>query len=81
MGFVQWKFTSTKVDIPQKSHKEIEYQFHYEIASKVEQFNIPNSLVINLDQTPSPIVPGRKQTVVLKGAKMSQSLVLQTKET
>ena len=28
--------TSTKKDIPEKAHKEIEYQFQYEIVSKVE---------------------------------------------
>ena len=60
MGFVQRKFTSAKVDIPEKARKEIEYQFHYDIVSKVERFQIPSSLVINLDQTPSPIVPGKK---------------------
>ena len=69
MGFVQRKFNPTKVDIPEKARKEIEYQFHYEIVSKVERFKIPNLLVINLDQTPSPTVPGRKQTMALKGSK------------
>jgi len=69
MGFVQRKFTSAKVDIPEKARKEIEYQFHYDIVSKVERFQIPNSLVINLDQTPSPIVPGRKYTMTLKESK------------
>ena len=56
MGFVQRKITSAKVDIPEKARKEIEDQFHYDIVSKVERFQIPSSLVINLDQTPSPIV-------------------------
>ena len=73
MGFVQRKFTSTKVEIPEKARKEIEYQLHYKIVSKVKRFKIPNSLVINLDQTPSPIVAGSKQTMALKGAKMSRS--------
>ena len=68
MGFVKRRFTSTKVDIPEKARKEIEYQFHHDIVSKVERYNIPNSLIINLDQTPSSIVPGRKQTMALKGS-------------
>ena len=69
MGFVLRKFTSAKVDIPDKTRKEIEYQYHYEIVSKVERFKIPETPVINLDQTSSPMVPGRKHTMVLKGSK------------
>ena len=69
MGFVLRKFTSAKVDIPDKARKEIEYQYHYEIISKVECFKIPKILVINLDQTPSPMVPARKHTMALKGSK------------
>ena len=68
MGFVKRKFTSTKVDIPEKAQKEIEYQFHHEIVSKIERHHIPSSLVINLDQTPSSIVPGRKRTMAPKGS-------------
>jgi len=65
MGFVKRRFTSAKVDIPEKARKEIEYQFHHDIVSKVERYNIPNSLIINLDQTPSSIVPGRKQNTLI----------------
>ena len=69
MGFVLRKFTSAKVGIPDKARKEIKYQYHYEIVSKVERFKIPKTLVINLDQTPSLMVPGRKHTMALKGSK------------
>ena len=65
MGFTRRKCTSSKVDIPEKARKEIEYQFHYEIVSKVERYQIPSSLVINLDQTPSPMV----SSMALKGCK------------
>ena len=68
MGFVKRRFTSTKVDIPEKARKEIEYQFYHEIVSKVERYHIPNELVINLDQTPSSIVPGGRQTMARKGS-------------
>lgn len=60
-----------KWNIPKKSRKEIEYQFHYEISLKVKQFKILNSLVINLDQTPSPIVLGRKQAMALKRSNLT----------
>ena len=71
MGFVLRKFTSAKENIPDKALKELEYQYHYEIASKVERFKIPKNAgeVINLDQTPSPMVPGRRNTMALKGNK------------
>ena len=69
IGFVSRKFTSAKVDIPDKARKEIEYQYHYEIVSKVERFKIPKTLVINLDQTPFPMAPGKKHTMGLKGSK------------
>ena len=49
MGFAPRNFTSAKVDIPDKARKDIEYQYHYEIVSKVERFKIPKTLVTNLD--------------------------------
>ena len=69
MGFVLKKFTSAKVDIPDKARKEIEYQYHCEIVSKVIHFRIPKTLVTNLDQAPFPMIPGRKHTMALKGSK------------
>ena len=69
MGFVLKKFTSAKVDIPDKARKEIEYRYHCEIVSKVKHFRIPKTLVINLDQAPFPMIPGRKHTMTLKGSK------------
>ena len=57
------------MDIPDKACKETVYQYHHEIVSKVERFKIPKTLVINLDQTPPLMVPGRKHTMVLKGSK------------
>lgn len=68
MGYTQRKSTSAKVEIPEKARREIEYQFHYDIVSKVERFKIPESLIINLDQTPSKIIPGRKFTMAAKGS-------------
>ena len=67
MGFVRRRLTSTKVDIPDKARKEIEYQFHYDIVSKVERHKIPESLIINLDQTPSHLVPCKKYMMAAKG--------------
>ena len=67
MGFVRRRHTSSKVDIPEGARKEIEYIFLYDIVSKVEKYIIPDSLIINFDQTPSPLVPCRKNTMAQKG--------------
>ena len=63
MHYARRKSTSSKVEIPDKARKEIEYQFHFDIVSKVEKYNIPDALIINLDQTPSYLVPCKKFTM------------------
>ena len=68
MGYVRRKNTSSKVEIPDKARKEIEYQFHFDIVSKVEKYNIPDALTINLDQIPSYLVPFKKFTMTPKGS-------------
>ena len=67
MVYVQRRNTSSKVEIPEKARKEIEYQFHYDIVSKVEKYSIPDSLIMNLDQTPSYLVPCKKFRMAKKG--------------
>ena len=49
MGYSRRRHTSAKVDIPEAARKEIEYLFLYEIVSKVEKYEIPESLIINFD--------------------------------
>ena len=44
---------SSKVEIPEKKRKKIEYQFHYDIVCKVKKHKTPDLLIMNLDQTPS----------------------------
>ena len=68
MGYVRRKNTSSKVEIPDKARKEIEYQFHFDIVSKVEKYNIPDVLIINLDQTPSYLVLCKQFTMAPKGS-------------
>ena len=57
MGFVRKMATTAKIPIPAKVHKEIELVFMHKIVQKVEKHNIPHSLIINVDQTPSKYVP------------------------
>eukprot|EP00794_Sanderia_malayensis_P006691 gene6691-7447_t len=68
MGFVKRMKTSAKVDIPDGARKEIEYLFHNEIVTTIEKYNIPPSLIINLDQTPSKYVPVGNTTLAQKNS-------------
>ena len=69
MNFVKRRKTLSKVDIPEGARKEIEYIFLHEIVSLVEEFHIPNSLILNLDQTPLKYVPVGDETMAKKGSK------------
>ena len=55
--------TSFKVDIPDCARKEIEFLFHHDIVSRVEEFNIPETLIISTDQTALKYVPVSKETM------------------
>ena len=68
MGYSRRRHTSAKVDIPEAARKEIEYLFLYEIVSKVEKYEIPESLIINFDQTPLKLVPCGKSTLAKKNS-------------
>ena len=53
MGFRRRQATTSKLEIPEGALKEIKMLFHHDIVTEVAKFNIPNSLIINLDQTPT----------------------------
>ena len=63
MNFVKRRKTSSKVDIPDKARKEIEFLFLHEIVTKVEKHNIPPELILNIDQTPLKYVPVGNETL------------------
>ena len=56
MGFVRRAETTGKVEIPAGAKKEAELTFLHEIVNDAEKFQIPSSLVLNLDQTNSKYV-------------------------
>ena len=56
------------MDIPEGAKKEIENIFLHKILSLVEEFHIPNSLILNLDQIPLKYVPVRGETMAEKGS-------------
>ena len=63
MNFVKRRKTSSKVDIPDKARKEIEFSFLHEVVTKVEKHNIPPELILNIDQTPLKYVPVGNETL------------------
>ena len=69
MGFRRRLATTGKVSISEELKKEIEESYLYFIVKKIEENQIPHTLVINLDQTPSKFVPGCNKTLAEKGSK------------
>ena len=69
MGFVRGMAATAKIPIPDKARKEIELVFIHKIVQKVEKHNIPHSLIINADQTPSKYVPVGRSTLAEKNVK------------
>ena len=69
MKFVRRLGTTGKVPISEDLRKELELSYLYGIVSKIERNNIPHSLVLNLDQTPSKYVPTSNKTMAPKGSK------------
>ena len=69
MGFRRRQAATSKLEIPEGALKEIKLLFHHDIASKVEKFSIPHSLIINLDQTPTKYVPVGRTTLAKKNTK------------
>ena len=56
LGFVRRMKTTGKVHIPVGAQKEAELKFLHQIVNNVEKYQIPPSLIINFDQTPSKYV-------------------------
>ena len=57
MNYTRQKGTISKVALPDDICKENEFLFHHQIVEKVERYNIPNSLILNIDQTLSKYAP------------------------
>ena len=56
LGFVRRMKTTGKVRIPVGAQREAELKFLHQIVNYVETHQIPHSLIINFDQTPSKYV-------------------------
>ena len=69
IGFRRRQATASKLEIPEGTLKEIKLLFYHDIASKVEKFSIPHSLIINLDQTSTKYVSVGWTTLAKKNTK------------
>ena len=69
MGFKKRAASTGKVIIPEGASRESELTFLHDIVQKVEEHNIPPSLVFNLDQTPSKYIQSSRYTMGKEGAK------------
>ena len=67
MGFVRRTWTIGKVGISAGAKKEVRLTFLHEIINNVEKFQIPSSLVLNLEQNNSKHVSMGKKTIAEKG--------------
>ena len=69
MGFTRRMKTTGKVEIPEGAKQEAELLFLHNIVTLIEEHNIPESLVMNLDQTPLKYVPVSHNTMAKNGVK------------
>ena len=53
MSYSRRKATTAKLELLPRACKEVELVFYHQIVEKVEKHNIPESLTVTFDQTPS----------------------------
>ena len=69
MGFVRRRGTTAKLEIPHGPSKEAQLLLTHVIVSKVDKYNIADSLIINIDQTPTNYVPVSQSTLTKTNSK------------
>ena len=69
MGFTRRMKTTGKVEIPEGAKQEVELLYLHNIVTLVEEHNIPQNLILNLDQTSLKYVPASHNTMAKKGVK------------
>ena len=69
MKFVRRFTTTGKVPIPEALRTELEKAYLHSIVRKIEENDIPLSLVLNLDQTLSKYIPVSNKTMAVKRSK------------
>ena len=66
MGFVRRVATTSEVEIPEGTKKEAELVYLLTIVSTTEKYQIPKSVVSNLDQLPLKYAPCSRHTLEIK---------------
>ena len=66
MGFVRRAKTTSKPEIPERVKNEAALILHHQI---LEKYQIPSSMLINIDQTPLEYAPVSNQMMSQKGSK------------
>ena len=61
--------TTSKVLIPDNARNEMELILMHKIVQKVEKYNIPHSLILHADQTPSKYIPTARYALAEKKSK------------
>ena len=61
--------TTGKVEIPEGARKEAELLYLHNIVPIVEKYEIPHSLIMNLDQTPLKYIPAMNHTMAKQNSK------------
>ena len=69
MGYVRRAKATSKEQISEAVQKETELIFQHKIEKIVEAHQIPNCVILNLDQTPSKFVPSSNTTLAPRGTK------------
>ena len=69
MSFARRMHTTDKPEIPDQAVKEVKLFSQHQIVSIVEDDEIPESLIMNFDQTPLKYAPVSNSTLAKKGSK------------
>ena len=69
MVYTTRKGTTPKLEMAAGLRKEAELLFHHQIVERVEVNQIPNSLVLNFDETPSKYVSVSTTTLAKQNSK------------
>ena len=69
MGYKKRMKTTSKIDMPDGAKKETQLLYLCDIVSLVDSHNIPDSLILNLDQTKLKYIPSANHTLAKKGSK------------
>ena len=69
MNFSRRMVTTSRPIVTKSLWIETRTQFLHDIAHDVAKYDIPNELIINVDQTPSKYVPAERVTKAEKNSK------------